>query len=246
VNFDKHILSPSSLTGKKIALQKFLNQIFNRVGVKIRVSPLLDSSSDMVSDFQRMNFYHLLNRVIQNRIEGDLVELGCFEGQTALVFQEIIQKNRWNGNVYLFDNFKHDFGLKTDVREKLIANFQKENYPLPNIIAGDFNETVPSQLPSKIAFLHIDCGFGGDPHEHKKVILHCLNYTYSRMPAGAIGVMMDYHVEGTTIGGLNCNKGVTMACNEFFADKPEKVYTLYGGQYSHGYFVKGWKDQNQS
>jgi hypothetical protein len=33
--------------------------------------------------------------------------------------------------------------------------------------------------------------------------------------------------------------GVKRACDEFFADKPERMYALYAGPYAHGFFRKG-------
>ncbi len=239
VNFDNKIISANNTSAKSIRFEKLLNHLFNRFRLRVKVHPLLNASADMVSEYQRINFYHLMNRVLDSNIEGDIVELGCFEGQTALLFQQILVNYKAEKRFVVFDNFRHDFGLNTDIKSRLIENFKNKNLPLPEIADGDFKDTLKNNLPEKIAFLHIDCGFGGDKYLHKEVILNCLNQTYNRMAAGAVCVLMDYHVDGITLNGTNCNPGVKLACDEFFNDRPEKVYTLYGGQYSHGYFIKG-------
>jgi len=50
---------------------------------------------------------------------------------------------------------------------------------------------------------------------------------------------MDYYdsdVRTVFAGALN--PGVKLACDEFFRSKPEKIVSLYGNQYAHGFFRK--------
>ena len=51
----------------------------------------LDTSVDMNTVEQRINYYHLLDSLIINNIPGDVIELGTFTGQCALLFQKIME-----------------------------------------------------------------------------------------------------------------------------------------------------------
>jgi O-methyltransferase len=86
--------------------------------------------------------------------------------------------------------------------------------------------------------LHIDCGFGAEDEVHIENVTFCLEAAYPRMSKGAIGILMDYHDKDRTLYGYNSNPGTKTACERFFSNKPEKVYTLYGGDFSHGFFRK--------
>lgn len=130
------------------------------------------------------------------------------------------------------------FKYKSDIKQELISNFKTRNLEIPIIIEGFFQDTVPANLPGKICFLHLDCGYGGDVTEHKDTIIHILENTYLRLSPDGIVVLMDYHIPGITVNGLNSNPGVKLACDEFFLNKPEKLHTLFGGMFSHGYFRK--------
>lgn len=205
---------------------------------QLKVSDLPDPSKVMITDAQKINFYHLLQRVLDYDVEGEVVELGCFEGQTALFIQQLLLRAESKKRLLLFDNFRHSIGLKGDIRQKLIQNFQQNQLPEPELLEGDFKNTLPGKLPKKIAFVHIDCGYGGSQQEHQQVVMHSLQSVYPLMSTCAIGVLMDYHDPERTVEGLDANPGVKAACDLFFGDKEEKIFTLYGGEYSHAAFIK--------
>lgn len=50
--------------------------------------------------------------------------------------------------------------------------------------------------------------------------------------------MMDYHDSSLGNAGYDVNPGVKLACDEFLRNKPEQMISLYGNQYSHGFFKK--------
>lgn len=198
----------------------------------------LDTSVDMNTIEQRINYYHLIDSVIANDIPGDVVELGIFAGQCSLVFQKVIALRQSNKQLHGFDTFGMSFKLKGDIEELLKQNFNAAGLKQPVIHKGDFFDTLPYQLPEKISFVHIDCGFGGDAMDHKKVVAHCLESIYPRMSKGALCIMMDYNDPAENGSGHNIAPGVKMACDEFLANKTEKVIALYGNQYMHAYFRK--------
>jgi hypothetical protein len=71
-----------------------------------------------------------------------------------------------------------------------------------------------------------------------------LESVYPRMSPGAGCLLMDYHDPAITVRGNDENPGLKKACDEFFKDKEEKVFVLYGNQYSHGYFRKNIPVEN--
>jgi O-methyltransferase len=215
-----------------------INLAMIRFGWRVSLEPAMNHASIMVSPLQKLNFMHLIDSVLFNKVPGAFVELGCFEGQTATFLQLILNNNRSDKQLFLYDNFKHQLAAEGDIKTRLKNNFKNKNLQAPLLIDGDFENTIPSKLPDEIAFLHIDCGFGGDHEAHKKVILHCLESCYPRMKPGAVAILSDYHDKDLTVDGFNSNPGVKMATDIFFKDKPEEMYVLYGGEYSHGYFRK--------
>jgi O-methyltransferase len=198
----------------------------------------LDTSVDMNTVEQRINYYHLLDSLIINNIPGDVIELGTFTGQCALLFQKIIELRKSDKQLHVYDTFGTSFKFKGDIEEKLKENFQKASLKLPVIHKGNFFDTLPAELPGQLCFVHIDCGFGGDPLEHKKVMMHCLESVYPRMSPGALCVLMDYNDAAENGTAHDVAPGVKLACDEFLAGKPEEIICLYGNQYLHAYFRK--------
>jgi len=222
---------------KRSALVEFVNKglRFMKTGYQVKQ---LDTNIDMNTPEQRINYYHLLDSVIFNGVPGDVVELGCFTGQCALIFEKVIELNHSKKQLHLFDSFFATFTVKGSVEEELKANFNKANLKQPIVHKGDFKTTLPVELPAAIAFVHIDCGFGGDKMEHKAVMMHCFKSIYPRMTKNAICILMDYFDADTGVEGLDINPGVKLAYDEFFADKPEQIVCLWGNQYNHAYFRK--------
>jgi O-methyltransferase len=109
---------------------------------------------------------------------------------------------------------------------------------MPVIHAGDVFQTIPAELPERIAFAHIDLGSGSDVFEHTRLIVHGLSAIYKRMVPNGVMVFMDYHIPNVTVNGNDSNPGVRLACDGFFENKPEKIKLLYGGPCSHAYIRK--------
>lgn len=218
---------------------RVLNKLLTKVGSPIWLVHRMDYREDMLSLEQAVNFQHLIARVAECKVPGAFVELGCYTGSSSAVIGTVLRELDEERELHVYDSFSHSLGKNgKDILGEFVATMKREKLDLPSIHKGDLLVTVPAELPQQIAFAHIDLGVGGDPLAHKKIMQHCIASVYDRMAHGAICILMDYHIEGVTIHGANTNPGVKLACDEFFKDKPEKVYTLYGGAYSHGYFRK--------
>ena len=219
------------------------NWLLHALRARIQLRRLPDETCEMTTVEQRINMYHLVTQVLCYDVPGDLVELGCFTGHSAVLIEAVIEQYAPTRELHLFDNFRMKGGVRTNIKNTLLENFRTARLRLPRIHEGTFQETVPQQLPAAIAFVHIDCGYGGDTELHKQTILYCLEHIYPRMSPGAIGLLMDYY-DPDAKTGLDCNPGVKLACDEFFGDKPESVAVLYANDYSHGFFRKKGKPQD--
>jgi len=221
---------------KILNFDRYFNHLLVYVGLELIKRP--NGEKDMITIEQRINLFHLLNQVLIYEVDGDVVELGCYTGQSALQIQAILEEHNCSKQFSVFDKFNLDSNNNKGIKHQLLQNFQNANLKIPVIYDGFFAETLPQNLPEKIAFVHIDCGNGGNPIEHKKTILFCLDQVYPRMSPKAVCMLMDYHEPGKTLKGSKINPGVKLACDEFFSNKKEKVHVLYGNHYSHGYFRK--------
>ncbi|MEX1132044.1 MAG: class I SAM-dependent methyltransferase [Flavobacteriales bacterium] len=192
----------------------------------------------MLTVQQAANLQHLAHSVLLSAVHGEFVEVGCYVGHTSSVIMSILDPQVQKRPFHVYDCFSHRLSEAMDVRKVFESNLTSLGLPLPHIHQGDVNQTLPAQLPTQIAFAHIDLGVGGSVEHHSALMTHTLEAVYPRLQKGGVLVLMDYHIPGVTIDGIDVNPGVRLAVDTFFADKPEVPITLYGGAYSHGYVRK--------
>lgn len=226
-------------TVKVHPIVRLINKTFRKLLIHYKLVRTINPAIDMNTVEQRMNFFHLITSVIDRNVDGEFVELGSFIGHCAVLFQEILDMHHSNKELHLYDSFEEKFTVLNDIEEELRNNFKKNNLKTPFIHRGFFKDTLPQELPDKISFAHIDCGWGGSSDLHKQIVLFCLENTYGRLTKGAICVLMDYYNSALPDGkSEDYNPGVKLACDEFFKDKAEKIICLYGNKIPHAYFKK--------
>lgn len=192
---------------------------------------------------QRMNMYHLVSQVIAYGIEGDLVEVGCNEGQSSVLITKVLKSFNSPKKLHVYDSFeglpsarsedgdaykKGDLATSQDV---LISNFATHGLELPTIHKGWFEDTLPQGLPDRICFAYLD----GDLYSS---ILVSLEHVYPRLSKGAVCLIDDYCDPAVNPDGWNHLPGVKKACDEFMADKPETICYVYSGSFTHAFFRK--------
>jgi len=162
-----------------------------------------------------------LRQVIEDKVPGDVVEMGCHAGDTSVFFARMIQELDRARTLHLFDSFQGlpekdgmdnpHWGEAGSVRTaaKVVTDrFEREGLPAPHIHPGWFGELPDAEFPREVAFGFFD----GDLHSS---ILDSFVRIYPRLSPGAIVCVHDF--------GCDTWPGVTAACDEFLADKPEKV-----------------------
>ena len=154
-----------------------------------------------VSSAETAILISLLQQVLAKNIAGDVVELGCYKGDTSVLFQRELQKT--NKTLWLYDSFA---GLPEKTREdssaagdqfktgelfvtkrEVIEKFKRQNLPLPKIKKAFFEDLDPTKdLPEKICFAFLD----GDLYTSIKTSLSLIE---SKMQPGSIIVVHDYN-----------------------------------------------------
>jgi O-methyltransferase len=220
---------------------RLVNSILAKLGYAARLRGP-QHTGVMTNCEQRMNLYHLLSQALAYGVPGDVVELGCHEGQSSVLIRRVMDYYAPERCLHVYDSFEglpdahqedgavyaaRDLKASKDI---LIDNFKRYGLRLPEIHAGWFDETLPTGLPEQICFAYLDGDFYSS-------ILTSLQYVYPRMPKGAICLIDDYS-DPSIHHGWNELPGVKKACDEYLADKPERVSLLYAGEYSHGFFRK--------
>jgi O-methyltransferase len=113
-----------------------------------------------------------LCEVIENNIEGDVVEFGCYVGESSKYLMKTILETNSNKKLYVYDSFEglpdlSDWeinsgwkpGTLNTTEEVLIRNFKQNNLPIP-IIHKDWFKNIPDyKIPEKICFAFLDGDF---------------------------------------------------------------------------------------
>lgn len=201
---------------------------------------------------EALNITYLLHEAA--RVDGDVVECGCYKGMTGVLLQKTLQAAAPQKKLYLFDSFQ---GLPAQTKEDRLEkgegaafkdnkrigegwfaatieevkeSFSRYDAPLPEIIPGWFSDTLPQFLPSTICFAHLD----GDFYES---ILCSLEHVYPRLSYGGIVVLDDY-CDPVQHERINAYPGVKRACDAFFENKPETIGLLASRNGFQGFFQK--------
>lgn len=228
------------------AWQRFTNKVLRKLRIPVKLSPPQPYQANVEV---RMNLFHLLDQTIAFNIPGDVVELGCNDGDCTIVMRKMLDEMAPQKELHAFDSFEGlpepgENDLKDGVygkgnmavpAERLVEKFKHLGLKLPHLHKGWFEETVPKKLPDRISFVLID----GDLYSST---MEVLPHVYARMSPGAIGMIAVYVDDAVFprpgLPGHYRSPGVKRAVDEFFADKPEKVNLLYSCENSNGYFRK--------
>lgn len=164
------------------------------------------------------------------KVPGDIVEFGCYRGDTSVIFEREIERfrreNPSNGLKFLWiydsfeglpektaednsvagDQFKAGelFVSKREVMEK----FKRAGLKIPRIRKGFFEDLEASDIPEKISFAFLD----GDLYKSIKMSLKLVE---SRISEGGIIVVHDYNNPELP--------GSSKAVDEWLLKHPEKT-----------------------
>lgn len=126
----------------------------------------------MINSDQVQKLVESLLLVISEKVPGDVVEFGCYVGESSKYLMQTLIVTNSNKKLYLYDSFEglpdlskweENMGwrprtLKTN-REVLEQNFIDNNLPVPFIHKNWFKDVPTQCLPEKISFAFLDGDF---------------------------------------------------------------------------------------
>ena len=173
--------------------------------------------SSIINDEQIKNLVFYLLDSIDNNVEGDVVEFGCYVGESSKYLMKTLLESNSNKKLFVYDSFEGlpplskweensgwRAGTLKSSEEVLISNFEQNNLPLP-IIHKDWFKNVPEdKIPEKISFAFLD----GDFYDS---IYDSLSKVFDRVTDGGYICFHDYQ--------RNDLPGVRAAIEDVFKEK---------------------------
>ena len=165
-------------------------------------------------------------------VDGDVVELGCYRGDTSVLFERALEKyNRETGaakRLWIYDSFeglpaktKEDASVAGDqfqagellvTKREVIEKFKRSGLFVPRIKKGFFENLDPvADIPEKICFGFLD----GDLYGSIKTSLKLTDKNISK---GSILVIHDYNNPELP--------GVTKAVSEWLQNNRGKIVSF--------------------
>ena len=210
-----------------------LNEIMNFHNKKV--------DSSIINQDQVKKLVEYLLDTIENNIDGDVVELGCYVGESSKYLMKTLIETNSNKKLYVYDSFEglpdlSKWEINTGWRPRtlvtsedvLTSNFIENNLPTPIITKGWFCDIPEDRLPEKISFAFLD----GDFYDS---IYDSLVKVYDRVVDGGYIFFHDYK--------RNDLPGVEAAIKDFFELKGiennvVEVVTQVGGYKKNSKIVK--------
>lgn len=158
------------------------------------------------------------------RVDGDFVDLGCYDGRTVHVMARYVDFNTSGKRYYLYDLFenptaesrkaKHGPNLFNEVTRLF------SEYPAARVIKGPVPQSFSQGLPDKIAFAQIDLN-------EVDAEVAALEAIYDRITPGGMIVLDDF--------GFKRYAASQMREEQFFRRRGDVVFESPTGQ---GIFIK--------
>ena len=154
---------------------------------------------------------------LENKVEGDVVEFGCYVGESSKYLRKSLVEYGSNKELYVYDSFEGlppvtsheentgwtEGGLKT-TQEVLTSNFLMNDLKPPVITKGWFKDVKPENLPEKISFAFLDGDFYSSIYDSLRKI-------FNRVEDGGYICFHDYE--------RNDLPGVKAAIEDFFGER---------------------------
>jgi len=211
----------SRLKKKDIQKRDLVKQYFsNYAHVYTNHNQMGDTIDHMMSYNEHKVVLTYLQHVLDNKVEGDIVEFGCFRGNTTVAMQRLLDLNNSDKKIYVYDSFeglpdsdkKHDKRSNGECPQKgemscslddFTDNINNHHIKMPAVTKGFFKDIPKNNIPDKICFALSD----GDLYQST---LDMLEKTHKNMSDGGIIVFDDFiHPSKLWVG---CKP----ACDEFF------------------------------
>ncbi|MEW1687506.1 TylF/MycF/NovP-related O-methyltransferase [Streptomyces sp. NPDC091265] len=196
---------------------------------------LLEHHGDTVDADRLPAIRSELEQLGARKSPGAVVELGCYQGAMALWMRAVLdatgQRDR---HVHVYDSFQglpergsrdpelFAAGYLRAEPEQVLGLHARWGRTPPKIHPGWFTDTLPAQLPEKVAFAYLD----GDYYDSIHI---CLSACVPRMTPGGTLIVDDYADLEANPKAWNGLPGVKAACEDYFgAPSPLEVISGAG------------------
>ena len=157
--------------------------------------------SDQVSIKEIRLVLESVLKVIEDGVEGDICEFGCYSGTTSLFISRLLVKLKSEKKLWVYDSFmglpekgqkdaspagiEFKPGELSCSKKQFISNYRRTDLKLPIIKKAWFSDLNSGDLPEKICLAFLD----GDYYES---VLTPLNLIQNRLQPGSIIIVDDY------------------------------------------------------
>ncbi len=161
-----------------------------------RPNSTIDSS--IISKEQIKFILSLLDNILQSNIDGDIVEFGCYVGESSKYLRMMLDHHLSIKSLYVYDSFEglpslSDYekntgwksGTLKTTKDILLNNFFNNGLKPPIITKGWFKDIEHYQVPNKICFGFLD----GDFYDS---IFDSLSLVYPKLSVGGCIIFHDY------------------------------------------------------
>ena len=157
-----------------------------------------------VSEGETAVILSTLHDVLSREVSGDIVEFGCYRGDTSLLLQKMLQREFPNSSsrLWIYDSFEglparthEDASVAGDgfkqgellvTKREVVERFKKTGLHIPRIRKGFFENLSTDDLPSEIAFAFLD----GDLYQSIRTSLELVT---PRMNEHGVILVHDYN-----------------------------------------------------
>ena len=156
-----------------------------------------------VSAVETATILELLESTVTANVPGDVVEFGCYKGDTSILLQKLLHSTgATDKTLWLYDSFEglppktaEDASVAGDsfkagelfvTKREVIAKFKKAGLRVPRIKKAFFEDLLDQDLPPQISFAFLD----GDLYGSIKTSLALVT---PRLAPGAIIIVHDYN-----------------------------------------------------
>lgn len=155
------------------------------------------------------------------RIGGDIIEFGSYQGHSGLLMAEFIRRKDLNKRLYLCDTFEgfpeERHGIDRQWNNTHHVDFSKVKalfnpYEFVELLKGEFQKTVDHIPSNTFSLAMIDC----DAYRSTRFVA---DFVYPKLVLGGILVFEDY--------GHHDLLGARRAVDEFLADKQGCIYSMF-------------------
>ena len=157
------------------------------------------------------------------KTEGEVVEFGCYRGDTSILMQKLLNREKSQKQLFLYDSFeglpdktKEDASVAGDqfqagellvTKREVIEKFKRNGLQVPKIKKGFFEDLSTEDVPEKICFAFLD----GDLYTSIKTSLKLVE---NNMAKEGIIIVHDYN--NPELPGSSC------AVDEWLKTHPNK------------------------